>query len=92
MQKAPPPKRWFELTDLKVRAPVKSGGRSAVPAKNLAAGVAIPAAELVNDDGATVPRQAAFFKSAAIRSIRTRNKDGDPDHVHLNLYFNLHTV
>jgi hypothetical protein len=73
-----------------LQVPTKSGGCPKVREKKiLAAGVAIPAARLNDDDGACIRASAGFFNSAAIWSIQTHNKDGD--HGHVKLYFDPHT-
>jgi hypothetical protein len=57
-----------------LQAPAKSGARPVLRAKNLAAGVAIPAAEFEVDDGAYVAHLPEKFNWAA---ISTHNKDGE---------------
>jgi hypothetical protein len=55
-------------------APAKSGERTVLRAKNLAAGVAIPAARSNDDDGANVAHLPKKIKRAA---IPIPNKDGE---------------
>jgi hypothetical protein len=59
-----------------LQALAKYGESSIVREKNLAAGLAIPAAEFLNDDGASILSSIQNFNWAV---VRTYKNDGDYD-------------
>jgi hypothetical protein len=74
---AVPHVRGYLITHSKpLKAAAKCGRRPASRAKNLAAGLAIPAARLNDNDGAKVACQVRSFNPVAIQLHNTDNKDG----------------
>jgi len=59
------------------KAPAKYGERLVARAKNLAAGVAIPAAELDNHDGSNLTHKPEKFNRARHPTLHSPQQDGD---------------